>query len=596
MKPKDGNYPTLMKPWAKLMSLLAFAIFMYSCFGYANTDKPATTQTNTPKLVWKDNRIQNSQGAYVPAQCYTRTQSPSQLPMKTHASVTTTLGQTPSQIHNPCYACHANAKAPNYTNDVQLQLRYAFKDPLRQNPWKNVFKDYSSAVDAQSDDSILNYIRSSNYVNQKGELTLAKSLKQLPAQWDVNGDGKWNGYVPDCYFQFDEQGFDHSPQGEMTGWRAFSYAPFLGTFWPTNGSTDDVIIRLADAFRKNRQGEWDKDVYILNLAIVEALIRRTDIAIAPVDERKYGVDLDGNGQLSTAHHIAYIWPPTEHMTMQYVGEAKMLLGKGRVHLAAGLYPEGTQFLHSVRYVDFDEQGETRLSKRMKELRYAKKSDWNTYAQLKNNAAQEEKEAKQFPDRLRKVEGNPEIGLFTGTGWTYQGFIEDKNGQLRPQTYEETLNCMGCHSGISQTTDTTFAMARKLGADSFQKGWFHPSQKSLRGVHEPRRSDGRFVYTEYLKNNHSGNEFRSNQEIREAFFDKKGHLMPEAVNRLHTDMAFLLYPSPKRALELNKAYRQIVQEQSYIYGRDVHLESLEKTVWKKVPEKEMTGIKSPVLNP
>ncbi len=68
---------------------------------------------------------------------------------------------------------------------------------------------------------------------------------------------KWSGYTPDCYFNFDDEGFDREYNGTYTGWRAFAYYPFLGTFWPTNGSTDDVLIRLSDSFRKKAGGEED---------------------------------------------------------------------------------------------------------------------------------------------------------------------------------------------------------------------------------------------------------------------------------------------------------------------------------------------------
>lgn len=34
-----------------------------------------------------------------------------------------------------------------------------------------------------------------------------------------------------------------------------------------------------------------------------------------------------------------------------------------------------------------------------------------------------------------------------------------------------------------------------------------------------------------------------------------------------DVSTLITPSPERALKLNKAYRLIVQEQSFIHGRD-----------------------------
>ncbi len=106
----------------------------------------------------------------------------------------------------------------------------------------------------------------------------------------------WKGYRPDCYFNFDEEGFDKDAEGSYTGWRAFRYYPFLGTFWPTNGSTDDVLIRLDTLFTLDENNTFDKEVYKLNLAIVEALVKQKEIAFEPgMDEDLYGVDLNYNG-------------------------------------------------------------------------------------------------------------------------------------------------------------------------------------------------------------------------------------------------------------------------------------------------------------
>ena len=59
------------------------------------------------------------------------------------------------------------------------------------------------------------------------------------------------------YFNFDNEGFDKDLKNNYTGWRAFAYYPFLGTFWPTNGSTDDVLIRLPETFWKDKNGNFN---------------------------------------------------------------------------------------------------------------------------------------------------------------------------------------------------------------------------------------------------------------------------------------------------------------------------------------------------
>ena len=50
-------------------------------------------------------------------------------------------------------------------------------------------------------------------------------------------------------------------------------------------------------------------------------------------------------------------------------------------------------------------------------------------------------------------------------------------------------------------------------------------------------------------------------------------------------------SIKRAILLNKEYKVIVDEQSYIYGKDGHVGPLDDTVYKEVEIDKSTGIKS-----
>lgn len=39
--------------------------------------------------------------------------------------------------------------------------------------------------------------------------------------------------------------------------------------------------------------------------------------------------------------------------MTYAGLAKKMLENGELNIAPGLYPVGTEFLHSVRYIDIN---------------------------------------------------------------------------------------------------------------------------------------------------------------------------------------------------------------------------------------------------
>ncbi|WP_200154958.1 hypothetical protein [Chromatium okenii] len=534
----------------------------------------ATSAAASSVLDLSNTRLDNPT-AYISAQCYTKT---------TDAS---------GAVFNPCFTCHTAGRIPNYLDDHDLQLNYSLPEAALRNPWRNLWLDRNAAVAAISDETILNWVRTDNYHTADGRIALAQTLNApLPPTWDHQGDGRWDGYRPDAYFHFDNQGFDRDPAGGYTGWRAFAYHPFPGTFWPTNGSTDDVLIRLAAPLRENRTGQFDPLIYRINLALVEAFVRRQDIAIDPVDERVLGVDVNGDGRLTIAQKVALIWPPRADRQSSLVGRAQELQHTGALHLAAGLFPEGTEFLHSVRYLDLDAAGQVQLAPRMKELRYARKTSWYTYAELKGINTREGAERALDPDMLKNVPGDFERGMFT-QGWIYQGFIEAQDGQLRPQSQEETLFCMGCHGGIGATTDTIFSFPRRLGADAAQHGWFHWSQYGLAGIPEPQLADGTFEYSRYLMVNGAGDEFRANTEVIERFFDTKGQLRPSELKKLHQDISVLLLPSAARALALNKAYWLIVQAQSFRAGRDASI-TPPRNVHTEVLQNQPTGIINPII--
>ncbi len=518
------------------------------------------------------NKIINTRGAYITSMCYTQT--------------TDTLTK---QVFNSCYSCHTKGDIPNYYNDTTLQKDYNFPAEVMKNPFTNLFKDRSTQVEGLTDSDVLAYVRVSNYFSQEGNIILAMDLPK-----------EWKGYRPDCYFNFDVEGFDQDKEGGYTGWRAFRYYPFLGTFWPTNGSTDDVLIRLDTLFTQDENNTFDKEVYRLNLAIVEALVKQKEIVFDfAVDETFYGVDVNANGIVDTANTIS---PKIK----SYVGLAKLYLSKGKVHLAPGLFPENTEFLHSVRYLDWDDKNDQiALSDRMKELRYAKKTTWKTYGEIQRAAESELWEALALDSSEAQIalfRGNYEEGLRNEIGWQYQGFIEDKTGSLRPQTHEETISCMGCHSHLGATTDSTFAFARKfegVNKDKHDYGWNHWSQKGLDGMKEPmvdyHHYGKQYEYSFYLKNNHSGNEFRNNDEVQDKFFDENGSVKQEMIDALHDDVTVLLFPSKSRALNLNKGYKVMVEEQSYIYGRDANVKAMEN-VYKEITQGLKTGIEKPIVRP
>lgn len=515
-----------------------------------------------------------NQTAFIPPQCYTNTIDDA------------------GTAHNPCYTCHVESRAPNYINDPDVQLEYAFVPRARKNPWANLFVDWSSEIATVSDAAILSYVRTSNYFDVAGRIILAEKLARPPRTWDHGDDGRWEGFIPDAYFRFDAAGFDLRPDGTRTGWRAYAYHPLPGTFWPTNGSFGDVLVRLPAAFRERSDGKPDDLIYEVNLAIVEALVTRQTVLIEPVDERLVDVDLDGDGRLGRSERVEFA-TKSGVPVLTYVGRARSELAQGKLHLAAGLFPEGTEFLHTVRYLDPTPEG-IRMAARLKELRYARKVEWWSYAALDKRARVEAIAKVDSPSELRNFGGNIELGVNNNQGWTFQGFIEDAAGDLRPQSFEETVYCTGCHGGIGAVDDGIFSFRRRLGREAFQGGWYHWSQRGLEGVPDRKVPSGGTEYVNYLEHNRAGDEFRQNSEVLERFF-RGGQLRADMKARLERDVSVLLLPSPERALALDKAYRALVGRQSYRLGRDIVLDGA-RNVHRAVVEGQRTGIEVPVPAP
>lgn len=508
--------------------------------------------------------------AYIPAQCYAQTRA----------------GEGVA-AHNGCFVCHQQSRLPNYVNDADAQTTLSFATYATQNRWSNIQR--APAPSTRADTELLAQVRRSNYLRD-GTLLLAQNLAKNP-NFDANKDGAWGGFTPDCWFAFDDGGFDVDPSGKKTGWRAFASTPLPGMFMPTNGSMGDVMIRLPEAYRSDAQGRESDDIYRINLAIAEAYVRRSAVPLPSTDEKALGSDLDGNGVLGTATRVAFVWPPKPGRPFHYVGQAAALDPDKDGWPVAGLLPRGTEFLHSVRYLDVVD-GQVRMAARMKELRYMKKVRWLNYGQLDQNAQAEAREKQKSPDKLKHVFADAERGVTTGVGWLMQGFIEDANGELRPQNVEETTACIGCHGGVGATTDATFAFARKLPATAFRGGWYHPSQHGLEGVAEPKRADGAGEYAHYLAAVGGGDDFRANDEVYAKFFRPDGKLDKARLQQLSRDVTLLLVPSAARALALNRAYLGLVKAQHFEAGRDITLGVAH--VETRVEQGASTGIDTPLL--
>lgn len=454
--------------------------------------------------------------AIIPPQCYTKTDAK----------------------YNPCYVCHQNTlpKHSNRMNDGGLQLAYSFSDVGMNNAWENLFEDRSEAVLTISDDAITNWVNTDNYSELSSRLLNANHKGWIPDLANLQSQAS----------AFDAQGFAK----DNSHWVAFNYKPMPSTFWPTNGSTDDVMVRLPAPFRENNKGEYQRDIYTANLAILEATIKGlTTVTTPPIDERIVGTDLNNDGHLTNVQLV--------HQQNQYVGAAN------KAYLAPYIFPKGTEFLHSVRYLSVDKNTAVGMATRMKELRYMKK--WDVFAQA-------EMAQKFYEEELEKDAGNlpgyynlQQHGLDNGMGWAVQGFIEGANGLLRANTYEENLFCMGCHGSIGTTIDHTFSFARKMDG---VKGWGYINLKGMPDAPNVK-GDGAEKNGEiatYLQRVGGGSEFRNNDEMLKRWFKADGTIDSKKIAAA-PDVYSLIVPSRKRALMLNKAYRSIVASQDFIFGRD-----------------------------
>lgn len=508
--------------------------------------------------------------AYVPPHCYAKTRT------------------ADGRIANSCYPCHQAAGAPNFADDARLQLGYDFRPRARINAWQNVFDPPYRDAERATDAEILDYVRESNYFDDAGRIALRARLAPLPSAWDGEGDGRWNGFVPDAWFRFDERGFDVAPDGRRTGWRAFAFYPLPGVSFPSRGSMGDVLIRLDPALGEDTRGAHNPQIYEINLAIVEALITRRDVEIDDVDERAVGADLDLDGRLELASRVAFDPGADGAPRMRFVGRAR---GEDDLfHIAPGLFPEGTEFLHSVRYLDVA-GGEVVMSARMKELRYAKKVRWLSPRALALHAEHEFLELGESLDGARRVRWEPDRGVYNGQGWFLQGFIEAANGSLRPESQEETAACTGCHGGIGATTDSMFALARKASDGAPARGWFHWTQHGLATLPEPRRRDGAFEYELYLQENASS-LIAEDGEMARKFIAPNGQPRRAAADLLRANVAKALVPTAARALDLDRAYRAIVRKQSFARGRDVGF-APRALFQSEIPAAEKTGVAVPL---
>ncbi|GAA0821619.1 hypothetical protein GCM10009111_28870 [Colwellia asteriadis] len=479
---------------------------------------PYKTQQNIPAMAYIEHGETYNAETVIPPQCYTKTDG----------------------VNNPCYACHQTYRGDkdrsNAMNDGALQGEYQFSDLGVTNHWKNLFIDRRPLIKNISDAQIKDWIAQDNYSD------FIDKQQQ---------DKHWKGeYTPIENLAYPEQAFNQQGLAkDGSHWVAFNYKPFPSTFWPTNGSTSDAMIRLPKAFREVN-GKYSQDVYFANLALVEITMKELAQTTLPtISEYKVGVDLNNDGVMS--NEINRIVKQEN-----YLGDAS------DISLEHTLYPQDTEFLHTVRYIGVNEQGGIYNAPRMKEVRYMKKHNFKSKQSLASEYYLEQKE--KDSENLPQVKQLGDRGINTGFGWTVNGYIENEQGQLRHQYDQELAFCSGCHKTIGSTLDQTFSFPRKVDG---VEGWGYQNLASQHDAPNKGETQGEFLT--YFERVGGGDEFRQNGEMLARWFDKNGKVDSDKVKAAN-NIYELITPSPERALQLNKAYLTIVKEQSYLFGRDAVL--------------------------
>jgi hypothetical protein len=243
--------------------------------------------------------------------------------------------------------------------------------------------------------------------------------------------GKTHGYI-------DPKGFVRDENNQYTGWRAVNFFPYA-IFTPLTGSVSGIYIRLPEKFMTHK-GKFSVEVYSENLDLLERNIKNL-----PLDPRYYSGDAS------------------------------------RIEVKKGFYPVGTEFAHPLHYVDLNADADMGIdtdgavatgkkdyefpgtrSKRVKEIRYMYK--WKD-VDLADIAIPDEEEEEEEWEVIVGREGQGWVE--NEAGWILAAYIEDRHGNLRPQTTEELAQCMGCHGKVGNTVDAVWSFQRKL---PFEKGW------------------------------------------------------------------------------------------------------------------------------
>jgi hypothetical protein len=357
---------------------------------------------------------------------------------------------------NACLYCHTDYLADiGHGNAFPLgedQILYSFPSPdLNKVLWRNTIfpQEISARLKEEGialpDPEDVDYVRHDNWqpAFDKARSTgtigwlnpVADDFLLFPAlnprhlfpynETDPTGNGT-HGFV-------DKDGFVRDEKSGFTGWRAVNFFPY-GIFTPLSGSVSGIYVRLPEPFM-TRGNQFSRTVYENNLNLLETNIKNRPMA---------------------RNH--------------YWGDAS------QIPVKRGFFPVGTEFAHPLHYVDLNADGESghtldgvagltgpvfefpgTRSRRIKEMRYMYK--------YKEVGIEDITEEAHYESVVIGHEGHGWVD--NNAGWVLAGYIENRQGDLRPQTTEEMMQCIGCHGKVGNTVDSIWSFQRKLPGED---GW------------------------------------------------------------------------------------------------------------------------------
>jgi len=364
--------------------------------------------------------------------------------------------ETSYGTQNACLYCHTNYLAEiKHGNAFPLgedQILYSFPSPdLNKVLWRNSIFPQEIVERLQKEKIALPeredvaYVRRDNWQSAFAKARAGSSTEWLnkqsaafvlfpalnpqhlfPYREKDPTRGGTHGFV-------DTNGFVRDEQEAFTGWRAINFFPY-GIFTPLSGSVSGIYIRLPRSFMIEK-GDFSGEIYQKNLDLLELNIK--------------------NRSYKETHYYG---------------------GASQVKVVRGFFPVGTEFAHPLHYVDLNADGEADAkvdgvvdnkgvafefpgtrSRRVKEMRYMYK--WKKVGIDNIN------EDAHYEDFVIGHEGQGWVD--NNAGWLLSAFIEDRRGDLRPQTTEELMQCIGCHGKVGNTVDSVWSFQRKLPAEA---GW------------------------------------------------------------------------------------------------------------------------------